>query len=227
MTTVHNHIYNVLKSINHKWSTLHVEKAMQFNSNDWVLVDRRNLQVKAGNNKSLTHKCLGPYKVIKAIGSHAYPLEVPKGTRWHNVVHSTLLTPLRRQDKPQDIEEDEEEIWEVEEIVNSSRVKRVVQYQVWWTGCTELKDTWETFDHLNNCPEKLQEFQQKFFRKPRDEKDVWTLPNIWIFIHVDIAPFISFYCHIFPLGFFGKLDRLLIAMAYVYRHTDFVGLWYR
>ena len=51
ITTVHNHIHDVLKRINHKRSTLHVEKARQFNIDDWVLVDRRNLQVKTGNNK--------------------------------------------------------------------------------------------------------------------------------------------------------------------------------
>ena len=89
-----------------------------------------------------------------------------------------LLKPFRRQDKPQDMEEDEEEIWEVEEIVNSRRVKGVVQYQVRWTGCTELEDVWEMFEHLDNCPEKLQEFRQKFPRKPHDERDVRTLPNI-------------------------------------------------
>ena len=91
-----------------------------------MLVDRRNLQVKAGNNHSLTRKWLGPYRVIKAIGSHAYRLEVPEGTRWHNVVHTTLLKPFRTRDEPQDMDEDEEEIWEVEEIVNSRRVKGVV-----------------------------------------------------------------------------------------------------
>ena len=70
------------------------------------------------------------------------------------------------------MDEDEDEIWEVEEIVNSRRVKGVVQYQVWWTGCTELEDTQETFEHLPNCLKKVQEFRQKFPRKPQDERDV-------------------------------------------------------
>ena len=88
------------------------------------------------------------------------------------MVHTTLLKPIRRRDKPQDMDEDEEEIWEVEEIVNSRKVKGVVQYRVRWSGCTELEDTWETFDHLDNCPEKLTEFRVKFPRKPRDEREV-------------------------------------------------------
>ena len=172
MTTVHNHIHDVLKRINHKRSTIYVEKARQFNIDDWVLVDGRNLQVKGRNNKSLTRKWLGTYKVIRAIGSHAYRLEVPEGTRWHNVLHTTLLKPFRRRDEPQDMDEDDEEIWEVEEIVNSRKVKGVVQYRVRWTGCIELEDTWETCEHLDHCPEKLQELRQKLLRKLRDERDV-------------------------------------------------------
>ena len=61
---------------------------------DCVYVDRCNLQVKGGNNKSLTRKLLEPYNVIKAIGSHAYKLEVPGGTRCPNVVHTGLLKPI-------------------------------------------------------------------------------------------------------------------------------------
>ena len=67
---------------------------------------------------------------------------------------------------------DENEIWEMEEIVNSRRVKQVVQYQVWWTGCAELEDMWKMFDHLHNCSGKLQEFRQKSSSKPRNESDV-------------------------------------------------------
>ena len=65
--------------------------------------------MKAGNNKSLTWKWLGPYKIIKAIGSYAYRLEVPEGMRWHNVVYTTLLKPFRRRDESQDMDEDEDE----------------------------------------------------------------------------------------------------------------------
>ena len=70
------------------------------------------------------------------------------------------------------MDKEEEEISEVEEIDKSRRGKGVVQYRLWWTGCTELEDTWEMFYHLHNCYEKLQEFWQKFSRKQRDERDV-------------------------------------------------------
>ena len=89
------------------------------------------------------------------MGSQAYRLEVPDGTRWHNVVHTTLLKPFRRRDEPQDMNEDEAEVWEVQEIGNSRTVKGVVQYRVRWTGCTEFEDKWENIDHLINCADKL------------------------------------------------------------------------
>jgi len=77
MTTVHNQVHDTLKQINIKRSAIHIKKARQFNIVDWVFVDRRNLQIKAGNNRSLTYKWIGPYEVTKAISTHAYQLEVP------------------------------------------------------------------------------------------------------------------------------------------------------
>ena len=96
---------------------------------------------------------------MKAIESYTNRLEVPQGLRWHHIVYTTLLTPFRRQDEPQDMEKDKKEMWEVKEIVNSRRIKGHVLYQVWRTGCSELEARWETFEYLDNCPGKLQEFR--------------------------------------------------------------------
>ena len=172
MTTVHNQIHDTLKRINEKRSTIHIEKARQFNIDDWVLVDRRKLQVKAGNNKSLTRKWIVPYQVIKAMGSHAYRLKVPEETRWHNVVHSKQLTPFRRRDEPQDMDADEAEVSEVERIENSRICKGVVQSRFRWAGCAGFEDTWEPINHLYKCADKLKEFRQKFHRNTREEKEV-------------------------------------------------------
>ena len=87
-----------------------MEKATDFNFDYWVLVNRRNLQVNAGNNKSLTQKWIGHYKVVKAIGSHANWQEVPEGTRWPNVVHTIVLKLFSRREEAQDMDEDKEEI---------------------------------------------------------------------------------------------------------------------
>ena len=53
------------------------------------------------------------------------------------------------------MDEDESEVWEVEEIVNYRTGKGVVPYRVRWAGCTEFEDTWQIIDHLDNCADKL------------------------------------------------------------------------
>ena len=70
------------------------------------------------------------------------------------------------------MDQDEAEVGEVEEIINSSTVKGVVQYRVRWAGCTQFEDPWETIDHLDTYPDKLNGFRQKFPRKPRDQREV-------------------------------------------------------
>lgn len=86
--------------------------------------------MKPGKNKSLMRKWLGSYKAIDAIASNAYRLEVSEGIRGHTVVHTTLLKSFIRQVKPQDRNEDEEDTWEVDEIVNLRRIKELEQYRV-------------------------------------------------------------------------------------------------
>ena len=112
-----------------------------------------------------------PYKIINIIGDYAYRLEVPELTRWHNVVHNTQLKLFKRRDEPQDMNEDEPEVWEVAEIVNSITVKGVAQYRVRWQGCTEFEDIWETTDHPHNCANMVKKLRQKFLSKSRDEQE--------------------------------------------------------
>ena len=171
MTTVKKQIHEPLKRIYQKRNTIHIEEARQFNIDDWVLVDRRTLQVKAGIKESFTQKWLVPHKVINSIVSHAYRLEVQNRTRWHNIVHTTLLQPLRTEDGPPDMNEDEAEVWDLKEIVHPRTCKGVVQYRVHWAARTEFDDTWETIDNLYNCTDKLKKFRQKFRRKLRDKRE--------------------------------------------------------
>ena len=62
---------------------------------------------------------------MKAIGFHTYQLDIPEGTPGYNLVHTTPVKRCRRQDDPQNTDENKEEMSEVEQIVNSSRVKEV------------------------------------------------------------------------------------------------------
>ena len=68
--------------------------------------------------------------------------------------------------------EDEQDNYEVEQIVDSGKVRGKVQYRVRWVGYSEMEDTWEVFEALDNGADKLREYREAFPRKPRDERDV-------------------------------------------------------
>ena len=95
MTTVHSQIQSTLKKINDWCSELRLEKSRQFKVGDQVLIDRRNLTVKAENNQSLTQKWIGSYTIIKAAGCYAYKLELPKSIRLHPIIYTTMVKPFK------------------------------------------------------------------------------------------------------------------------------------
>lgn len=131
MTTMHDQMYDTRNLIIERSYTTHIENAREFNIDDWVLVYRCNLQVKAGNNLSLTQTQLVQSKVIKGIVSHVYKLKEPVGTHWDNVGYTTVLKAHGRRDAPPDMNEDEVQVWDVEEIGNFSTLTGVIQYRVY------------------------------------------------------------------------------------------------
>ena len=167
MTTIHSQIQNTLKRINNRRSELSLEKSHQFHVGDQVLIDRRNLTVKAGNNRSLTQKWIGPYKVIKVVGHYAYKLELPIGIRLHYVIHTTMPKPFKTREGDDHMELDNEEdqlFYEVEGILDSRHFGRTVKYRVRWKGYGENDDTWKSIDTLQGQMGMIREFHQ---RKPR------------------------------------------------------------
>ena len=111
---------------------------------------------------------------MKAITCHAYQLEVPEGTRWHNIVHTTLFKPFYRRYNPQDIDKDETlpYVYKVDSIIDSKTNRGVVKYSMRWVRYPEFEDTWEMLYMLNNCLFKLQKFREKFTNKPHDSTNM-------------------------------------------------------
>jgi len=70
-------------------------------------------------------------------------------------------------------EDEDNEIYEVETILNFRNYVEVFKYRIWWKGCVDLGDAREEFERLDNYPEKLEEYCEQFPNKPWDEPDVW------------------------------------------------------
>src|SRR5258705_8849118 len=170
MTTVHTQIQQMLKQINDKQTKRHLEKSRQFNVDEWVLVDRRNLSIKAGNNRSLMHKWIGPSKIIKVVSRHAYKLEYPKGIRMHNVVHTSPLKPFKSWDNDEmEIDDEEKDLFfDVDKIVDSKRFGKVIKYRVRWKGYDETDDTWEPLENVSKVIDLVKDFHHLKPKAPRD-----------------------------------------------------------
>jgi hypothetical protein len=79
-------------------------------------------------SSKLDYKLLGPYTIIKQVGSQAYKLDLLPNIKLHPVFHISLLEPAQPTTKaiPGHIQPsllpiilDDEEEWEVKEVVNS------------------------------------------------------------------------------------------------------------
>jgi hypothetical protein len=144
--------------------------APRFNVGDEVWLSSRNIKTSRPCVK-LDFKRLGKFKIVDAIGSHAYRLDLPPTMKIHPVFHVSLLEkaasdPLPGQIAPAPppiIVEGEEE-WEVEEILDSRLFHRAPQYLVSWLGYDE--NTWQPASDVENSPDLVRRFHQKYPHKP-------------------------------------------------------------
>ena len=150
-------------------------KEMVYKVGDMVFLDSRNITT-ARPSKKLDDKMLGPFKVLAEVG-HAYRLELPSTMKIHPEFAPNLLRldpndPLegQRNDPPGPIVVEDEEEWEVEDILDSrfyGRGKRL-QYRVNWKGY-DVDLHWYNADggEFEGCQEVVDDFHQRYPAKPR------------------------------------------------------------
>jgi hypothetical protein len=101
--------------------------------------------------KKFTHRYLGPFPIVRPVGSHAYRLKLPQSmSRLHPVFHVVKLMPAppdpiegrrTRPPPPPEIVGGEER-YEVEEIIDSRMRGRRLQYLVRWKGYGREENSW-------------------------------------------------------------------------------------
>jgi hypothetical protein len=143
----------------------HCTPALVYKIGDMVYLDSRDIRTTWPSQK-LAHHYLGPYKVEKCVGTHAYPLKLPAAmSRLHPVFHVIkLLPPLQDPisgQQPATVPEPElidgEEHYKVEEILDSQLSWNKLQYLVAWKGYGYEENTWANVEDVN-AKELIQEF---------------------------------------------------------------------
>jgi hypothetical protein len=135
---------------------------------DKVYLLRRHIRTKRPSNK-LDFKKIGPFEIEEKVSSSNYVLKLPKTMRLRTRnFHVSLLEPAPKYVQPDTTleAEDEEEEWDVEEILDSRVSQRQLQYLVKWLDFGPEHNSWEPVANLN-CPEKLEEFHRQHPDRPK------------------------------------------------------------
>ncbi|MBW0573720.1 hypothetical protein O181_113435 [Austropuccinia psidii MF-1] len=140
---------------------------------------KRELEVAINQFKRYADKSrrwLGPFQILKKVSTQSYHLKLP--SQWksiHLVFHISLLEPVktstipnRHQDFPPPIIIEEEEEWEVSQILDSKLKRRTLWYLVEWKGFSKDSErcTWKPAENLKNCPENVKDFHSLYPDKP-------------------------------------------------------------
>ncbi|MBW0565762.1 hypothetical protein O181_105477 [Austropuccinia psidii MF-1] len=126
--------------------------------------------------KKLSERWLGPFEVIKKIGSHAHHFKFPQ--QWksaHPAFHVSLLEPVKQstiqnkyQFPPPPVLVEEQEEWEVAQVLDSKLKRGKLWYLVEWKGFSEdpERTTWEPASNLTNSPDLVKDFHSLYPDKP-------------------------------------------------------------
>ena len=158
---------------------------VQYNVGDQVMLDAKHINMNFYHGDlsyKLRSKYIGPFTIIRKISTLNYELQLPlQLKRVHPVFHISKLkkyethkgnkfnndTVERKQNvRPISIDknEDGEQMWEVENIVNKRiktyKGKRIIEYLVKWKHYPEWDNTWEPAINLKQAQQAIQHYEQ-------------------------------------------------------------------
>ncbi|MBW0531069.1 hypothetical protein O181_070784 [Austropuccinia psidii MF-1] len=112
---------------------------------------------------------------ISNLEQSQYSCLPPQWKSIYPVFHISLLEPEKtskiqnwHREPPAPIIIEEEEEWEVSQILDSKLKKRKLWYLVEWKGFSKDSErfTWEPTENLKNCPELGKDFHSLYSDKP-------------------------------------------------------------
>ena len=146
-------------------------REQRFSRGDQVLLSTEHLSLKNAPIRKLKRRFVGPFFVVRSVGSVAYELDLPSTWRIHNVFHVSLLRPFRTSQwatttdgQPEDIEPEDDQPYDVERLLRwrwrgpSSR--RHKEFLVLWTGWPLDDASWIPSSNFT-YPEELKKMIQR------------------------------------------------------------------
>ena len=135
--------------------------------NQWVLLSTKNIRFRSGKTAP---KFIGPFRICEIIGNQAYRLDLPPlYQRLHDVFHVSLLEPMSTRPEegpenyptPQLEDDDGNQEYEVEAIVDSRTRNRKQEFLVRWKGWPKAYDQWVPLHpDLNNATRLVNDYER-------------------------------------------------------------------
>jgi hypothetical protein len=141
----------------------HRHEPKEFEAGEIVGLSTKNFQFKAGRKLAPTYIRV---KILKRIGTQAYQVALPtKYERMHDVFPVSLIEPWKDRTSVADTMplpdlEDEEDEWEVEDIVMDKADGPDKRFLVKWKGWPAEYNTWEPREHLQNADKWLSKYEK-------------------------------------------------------------------
>jgi len=149
MTRLHESLRNemVAAQLRQKeYYDLHRKPDLNLQSGDKVWLLPRNIKT-TRPSKKLDYKKIGPLKMLAKVGTRAYKLALPPSMAIHNTFHISLLEPYQDnrfpsqiKDPPPPIQIEEEDEYELDEIIDSRLHYNKLQYRANWKGYSPEHD---------------------------------------------------------------------------------------
>jgi len=148
-------------------------KEVDYEAGSKMFLNERNI-VTARPSKKLDDKMLGPFTNLGPVDS-SYKLELPESMRVHDVFHPDLLRPAaddplpgQKNEPPGPIVVNDEDEWEIDDILDSRRYRRRLQYRVKWNGYDNDLNWYNADgDEFMNAQEVVDDFHIRYPNKPR------------------------------------------------------------
>ncbi|SJL16408.1 uncharacterized protein ARMOST_19932 [Armillaria ostoyae] len=162
----------------------HTHPSKNYDTGDLVWLDTTNLHLPRPKKK-LNDKQVGPFKILEKTGASAYKLKLLPHWKIHPHFNKKLLTlytppafPNQEQPPPPPPDLiDNEEQWEIEEVLDSKtrkvRGKRgqpsttVNDYFIKWKGWTREHNSWVMEKDMGNTKEAIADYEKKTKRNKR------------------------------------------------------------
>jgi hypothetical protein len=120
-------------------------------------------------SKKLDHKRYGPFNILEKCGSSSYHLKLPKTWKIFPIFNEALLTPYAPPSFPSQQPEhdlpppeiiDNDEEYEIKEILDSRVRWNKLYYLVHWLSYPRNEDSWIPASETNHCQDLVRDFHK-------------------------------------------------------------------